>query len=199
MIGSLLVLLFFSFGVIVGFFKHIPHSIANSRLSEYALYILMFLVGIGMGGDKNTWHTLKKANGKIFLVPLTVIIGSLLGAGLFSLILADISIKEAMAVGSGFGYYSLSSIIITKFHGETLGVIALMANMIRELSTLIIAPILSVLFGKLAPIAAGGATSMDTTLPIITKTVGKNYAIISVFSGVILTMLVPFIVTFLIK
>jgi len=50
-------------------------------------------------------------------------------------------------------------------------------------------------FGKLSPIASGGATSMDTTLPVIAKFSGREYAVISVFSGVVLTILVPFIIT----
>jgi uncharacterized membrane protein YbjE (DUF340 family) len=52
-------------------------------------------------------------------------------------------------------------------------------------------------FGKLGPVVAGGATAMDTTLPIITRSSGNEYGIIAVFSGVVLTVLVPFIVTFI--
>ena len=82
---------------------------------------------------------------------------------------------------------------------ETLGVIALLSNIMRELITLLATPIFLKYFGKLAPIAAGGATSMDTTLPIITKFSGKDYAIIAIFSGTVLTILVPFLVTFILQ
>jgi uncharacterized membrane protein YbjE (DUF340 family) len=170
----------------------------NSNLSGYALYLLMFLVGISVGGDRKTWKTLKEMNLKIVLVPLTVIVGSLLGAGIMALVLNKLTLKEGLAVGAGFGYYSLSSIIITKFYSETLGAVALMSNMIREILTLLLVPLIGKYFGKLAPIASGGATSMDTTLPIITQSSGKDYAIISVFSGVVLTILVPFLVTFIV-
>ncbi len=40
---------------------------------------------------------------------------------------------------------------------------------------------------------------MDTTLPIIIKSSGKEYAIISVFSGIVLTIIVPFLVTFILE
>jgi uncharacterized membrane protein YbjE (DUF340 family) len=102
-------------------------------------------------------------------------------------------------VGAGFGYYSLSSIFIGQISGKTLGVVALISNILREIITLLGTPLLLKFFGQLAPIAAGGATSMDTTLPVITKFTGKEYAVISVFSGVVLTMLVPFLVTFILK
>ncbi|MDO8583372.1 MAG: lysine exporter LysO family protein [bacterium] len=197
--NSFIILSFFVIGILLGIFHIIPGLLTDSKLSEYTLYLLMLLVGIGIGGDRKTWTTLKKANIKVLLVPLTVIIGSLSATVFLSFFMKTITLKEMLAVSSGFGYYSLSSIIITKFHGETLGVIALIANLSREIITLIIAPALFKYFGKLAPIASGGATAMDTTLPIITKCVGKDYAIISVFSGVVLTILVPFIVTFFIK
>ncbi|MEK6951939.1 MAG: lysine exporter LysO family protein [Nanoarchaeota archaeon] len=197
--SSLIILMFFVIGIIFGLLNIIPLKIVNSNISTYSLYLLMFLVGIGVGGDRKTWKILKEINIKILLVPFIVIVGSLLGTAVLSLFLKDINIKEALAVGAGFGYYSLSSIIITKFHGETLGVVALIANLIREITTILLTPLLAKYFGKLAPIASGGATSMDTTLPIITKFVGKEYAIISVFSGVVLTILVPFLVTFIIK
>jgi uncharacterized membrane protein YbjE (DUF340 family) len=38
---------------------------------------------------------------------------------------------------------------------------------------------------------------MDTTLPVISRFSGKEYAIIAVFSGIVLTILVPFMVTFI--
>jgi uncharacterized membrane protein YbjE (DUF340 family) len=67
----------------------------------------------------------------------------------------------------------------------------------REVATLLMTPVLVKYFGKLAPIAAGGATSMDTTLPVIAKFTGTEYAIIAVFSGTVLTIIVPFLVTFI--
>ena len=76
-----------------------------------------------------------------------------------------------------------------------MGVIALLSNISREIITLLFTPVFARYFGKLAPISSGGATSMDTTLPIITKYIGSDYAIISIFSGVVLTILIPFLIT----
>ncbi len=197
--NSLITIVFFAIGIVVGLLSLLPSVFYKSNLSEYALYILMFLVGISVGGDPKIWKTLRSFNLKIILVPISIIVGSLIGGIIASLSLQNLSVKEGMAVSAGFGYYSLSSIIITKFYSETLGVVALLSNMAREIVTLLISPLLARYFGKLAPIASGGATAMDTTLPIITMSVGKNYAIISIFSGVVLTILVPFIVIFIIR
>ena len=100
-----------------------------------------------------------------------------------------------MAVGAGFGYYSLSSILITESKGAALGTIALLSNIVREIITLLLAPLLARWFGSLAPISAGGATSADTTLPIITRVSGDEFAIVSVYHGFVVDFSVPFLVT----
>jgi uncharacterized membrane protein YbjE (DUF340 family) len=199
MTGSIIILFFFLVGLIAGI-SGINFGFENvDNLSLYALYMLMFFVGIGVGADQRVWDTLKKINLKIIAVPVIVIIGTILGSLICSLFLYDVSTLDAMAIGSGFGYYSLSSILISKIRNETLGVMALIANISREIFTLVATPLLVKFFGNIAPIASAGATSMDTTLPVITKYSGKDYAVISVFSGVVLTILVPSIITIIYK
>ena len=196
---SIIIVLFFIVGLVLAMFSILPDILLQNDYSNYMLYFLMFFVGISIGIDKSILKILKGAKFKILLVPLSVIVGTLIGVGISSIFLPDISLKEALAVGSGFGYYSLSSIFITQLSGSVLGVVALLSNILREVITLLATPILIKYFGKLAPIASGGATAMDTTLPIIVKFSGKEYGIIAVFSGVILTILVPFIVTFILS
>jgi uncharacterized membrane protein YbjE (DUF340 family) len=193
--GSLIILLFFLIGLTTGLFGGTLGFENIDNLSLYALYMLMFFVGIGVGADQRVWDALKKINVKIIIVPVIVIAGTILGTLICSFFLTDITVLDAMAIGSGFGYYSLSSILISKLRNESLGVMALIANISREIFTLIATPLLVKYFGKIAPIASAGATSMDTTLPIIAKYSGKEYVIISIFSGVVLTILVPSIIT----
>ena len=123
------------------------------------------------------YFVIRKTKIKIILVPLCVIVGSLFGAAIISFFISEISVTEAMAIGAGFGYYSLSSIFITEISGETLGVIALLSNISREIITLLATPFFVKHFGKLGGIASGGATSMDTCLPIISESTGKEWAI----------------------
>lgn len=197
--NSLIILAFFSTGLILGISEKLPDLILQNDFSMYALYVLMLLVGISIGADRNAWTVLRTKKIKIILIPLGVVAGTLAGTGIASLFLPDLKLNEVLAVGSGFGYYSLSSLLITRISNETLGVIALLSNILREILTLLITPLLVQYFGKLAGIASGGATSMDTTLPVITRYSGKEWGIISVFSGVVLTLLVPFLVTFFLK
>lgn len=130
------------------------------------------------------------------LLPVGTLLGTLAGALAAALLLHGRSATDCLAVGSGFGYYSLSSIFITEYKGAELGTIALLSNIVREMFTLLLSPLLVKVAGPLAPIAAGGVTSMDTTLPIIMDSSGRQYAVVSLFHGFVLEFSIPFIVTF---
>ena len=172
--GSLIIVGFFVLGTLCGVFHLIPIDIVvDSKVSFYALCALMFSVGLSVGNDPQT----------------------LAGSAAVSLILTHRSLTDCLAVGSGFGYYSLSSIFITEYKGAELGTIALLANISREILTLLAAPLLVRWFGNLAPISAGGATTMDTTLPIITRTAGQQFVVVSIFHGFVVDFSVPFLVT----
>lgn len=195
--STLIILSFFVAGIFSGLFVDLPQVLVQSDLTMYVLYVLIFFVGVTIGGDKTVFSVLKQVNLKIVLIPLSVVVGSLVGTAAVSLFMNDVPVREAMAIGSGFGYYSLSSVYITELSGEVFGTIALLSNIMREIFTILAAPLLVRYFGRLAPIAAGGATSMDTTLPVISLYSGKSYAIFSLFSGIVLTILVPVLVTFI--
>ena len=192
--GSIVIISFFILGTLVGLFNIIPFNFTDSNLSYYALCALMFFVGLNVGSDSKTLKSFRTLDPRILLLPFVTIIGTLIGSALISLALPKHSVIDCLAVGSGFGYYSLSSIFITEYKGPVLGTIALLSNIIREIITLLFAPLLVRYFGKLAPISAGGATTMDTTLPIITKFSGKDLVIVSIYHGIVVDLSVPFLV-----
>ena len=213
--GSLIIVSFFIIGTLCGVYHLIPYDFTDSKLSYYALCGLMFCVGISIGNDPNTLKSFRSLNPRlVFLPSLTIlgmigrntsrgflpimtILGTLAGCAIAGAFMSQRSPLDCMAVGAGFGYYSLSSIFITEYKGPELGTIALLSNIMREIIALLCAPLLVKYFGKLAPISVGGATTMDTTLPIITRYSGKEFVIISIFHGFVVDFSVPFLVTFL--
>ena len=197
--GSVVIISFFILGVLLGRFNLLPDTLLNNDFSIYALYLLMFLVGISIGSDEKAIRAIRNQSLKIFLIPIGTILGTLIGVYLISFFITNRSAADCLAIGSGFGYYSLSSIFITEYKGAEMGVIALISNIIRELFTLLFAPLLVMWFGKLAPISAGGATTADTTLPIIAKYSGNEFVVIAITHGVLIDFSVPFLVTFFCK
>lgn len=193
--NSLVILLFFIAGTAAGISGVIPEELIGGDASHCALYALMFCVGISLGNDTTVLRDLRSMDPRLLLLPLMTIIGTLAGCAIISICLPSRSVFDCLAVGSGFGYYSLSSIFINEYKGTELGTVALLSNIIREIITLLAAPLMARWFGKLAPISAGGATSMDTTLPIIARSCGDDFVILSIFHGFMVDFSVPFLVT----
>ncbi len=175
-------------------------SVMNSEILDkvvtYILAVMLFGVGISIGHNRRELIKIKKVGLRIVLVPLAIAGGSLLGASIGSLFFT-MSLKEVLVVGAGFGWYSLSSVIITQLYSAELGAIAFLANVFRELMAFVLIPFLAVHVGKIVAIAPGGATTMDSTLPIIAKMTDTSTAMIAFVSGLILTTMVPFLIPLL--
>lgn len=194
--GSIIIVSFFITGVLLGRMEWLPSFLLENDHTLYALYALMFLVGVGIGADNKLREIARRIHVRILLVPLATILGTLSGAAFISLCLPERTLGDCLAVGAGFGYYSLSSVFITEYKGAELGTIALTSNIIREIITLLGAPLLVRYFGRLAPICSGGATTMDTTLPVITRYSGEDLVFVAIFHGIAVDFTVPFFVTF---
>ena len=177
--GSMIVCLFFLLGCLIGFGAHIQLDTHN--LSMYILYVLMFQVGINIGSNENLKGMLAHFTPKMLIIPL-----------------------GTMAVGSGFAYYSLSSILITQFKEPSLGLqlatelgtIALLTNIFREMMALLGTPLIRKCFGRFAPISAAGVNSMDVLLPSILRYSGKDMMPIAILHGVLIDLSVPVFVSF---
>ena len=194
--GSLIIVGFFVLGTICGGCHLLPYDNAETNISYYALCALMFSVGLSVGNDPQTLKNFRSLNPRLVFLPIMTILGTLAGSAAVSLILTHRSITDCLAVGSGFGYYSLSSIFITEYKGAELGTIALLANIFREMMALLGAPLIRKYFGKLAPISAAGVNSMDVLLPSITQYSGKDVIPIAIFHGILIDMSVPVFVSF---
>ena len=193
---SLVYLGVFALGVLLAIPGLMPPYFIENDISKWILYLLLFFVGIQIGASKNIFKVARSIGFKIMLVPIATTIGTFAGAIAISFFLNERSISDCLSVGAGFAYYSLSSILITEYRGAELGTIALLANIIREFFVLLLAPWMVKYFGKLAPVCGGGATTMDTTLPIISRYSGSDFVIVALFHGIIIDFSVPIWVSF---
>ena len=201
--NSIFVLLVLSMGVILGLSLPIPDALLDKSLSTYILYALMLQVGISLGCSDSLKKLIRNFDLRLLLIPLSTIVGTLIFSAAASLILTKWTAADCMAVGSGFAYYSLSSLLITQLKeasvgiqiASELGTIALLTNIFRELLSLVGAPWFRKYFGSLAPVSAAGVNSMDVVLPTITRFSGKEMIPVAILHGILLDMSVPFFVT----
>lgn len=165
-----------------------------SQNTDVILYTLMFSVGISVGMQKGIFAKIKEYHIKIFIIPLGIIVGSLAGGVLCSLIL-EIPIGYGTAISSGLGWYSLAGVTISNLVNAELGSIAFMSNLMREMFSFILIPFLAVHFNNYTCIAPAGATSEDTTLPVMLKYTNEETVVLSVFNGVVCSLMVPVLIS----
>lgn len=165
---------------------------------SWGLWLMLFFVGIEIGQSKEAIKKLRVYGWKVILLPLSIGIGSVVGALAVSYFV-KLPIWEAAAVGAGMGWYSLSGIILDQLHSTQLGTIAFLANVSRELLAILLIPIITKYTNNIIAIAPAGATSMDSTLPIIAKYTSPEITALAFISGAILTALIPFLVPFFIQ
>lgn len=163
-----------------------------SSFMDIGLCALLFFVGIDIGKNKDVLKQIKEIGVKAISTPILVALGSIVGA-IFCGILFDYNINESAAIGAGFGWYSLSAIIIAPYSSE-LSALSFMTNVSREILAIISIPFVAKYIGYNEAVAPAGATAMDTTLPIISKATDGKTAIIAFVTGLILSILVPILV-----
>ena len=158
---------------------------------DIGLCILLFFVGIDIGRQKNVLSSIKTLGLKILFVPFGIIVGGVLG-GVFAGVILNMPLKEAGAIGSGLGWYSLSSMMLINYSTE-LSTLAFLSNVIREIIGLILVPVVAKHIGYIESVSVCGATAMDTALPVISRATDSQTSIIAFISGVISTISVPIV------
>jgi uncharacterized membrane protein YbjE (DUF340 family) len=164
----------------------------RDEYTSILLYLLLFLVGIQLVKNE---VDLKKTllHPATLVVPLAVVAGSLLG-GILLAPFFGLSTGRALALSSGFGWYSLSGVLITDMGSPVLGAAAFLSNVMRETLALFLIPLFARFRLPRVAIGIAGATSMDVTLPLVERSCGSEYVPLSIANGALLSLLVPFLV-----
>ncbi len=182
-------------GIVIGLLLvHPIHLDILSRITTWILGLLLFGVGLELGESGKIMSDLKVLGLQVLLLPAGIAAGSILAAVLLVHLLDLMPHNEAAALASGFGWYSLSAVIITEIHSSALGAMAFLTNVIRELIAIVITPAIADRVGKLSSVAPGGATTMDVTLAVVGRAAGRKYIPVAFISGLALTALVPVLV-----
>ncbi|ELY4156229.1 lysine exporter LysO family protein [Cronobacter turicensis] len=171
----------------LAFLKHATEA------SEYTLIFLLFLIGIQL---RNNGMTLKQIvlNRRGMMVAIVVLVSSLI-AGAVNALLLGLPLRAGLAMASGFGWYSLSGILMTESFGPVIGSAAFFNDLGRELIAIMLIPAL-VRRSRSTALGICGATSMDFTLPVLQRSGGLELVPAAIVHGFILSLLVPVLMAF---
>lgn len=174
-------------GVLAGYFL-LPPWPGVDDVATWALMLLLFLIGLQL---RNAGLSLRRLlmNRQGVTIALGLGLSSLL-AGLIVAPLLTIPWNHALALASGFGWYSLSGIVVGDALGPAWGGVAFLNDVLREIIALAIIPLV---IGRRPGVAIGygGATAMDFTLPIIRSSGGLACVPVAIASGFILSFFSP--------
>ena len=188
----LLFLAMLAAGFLAGAFVPIFPGANGGDLITGLLYVLLLLVGMGLGTSGIRPEQIL-THPDLLILPLGAIVGSLAG-GLLAGLALNIRPGAAMSLASGFGWYSLSGVLLTKLDGPGLGAVSFLSNMLRESMGLVLIPFLARTRFPLLAIGAGGATSMDVSLVITSRALGEESIPLCLASGGLLSLMVPILV-----
>jgi uncharacterized membrane protein YbjE (DUF340 family) len=183
----LYVLFGFAAALFIPFFSQVPDVIGT-----WLLYMLLFFIGIQLIMSEVDIITMVRSPGMV-LLPLVTAAGSIT-AGLLAAPFFGLSPGAGAALSAGFGWYSLSGVIISDMGNPVLGSAGFLINLIRETIALFTIPLLGKFGLHGMAIGVGGATSMDVTLPLVERSCGDRYVPLAIAHGAILSLLVPFLV-----
>ena len=166
----------------------------DSSLVSYLLYGMLFFVGMSLVQKDISFKGIL-SDKAVLLLPLITIVGSYLGTLLTPLV-TPYTIREGFGMVSGFGWYSLSGILISDLGYPVLGSVSFLVNLLRESFAFFIIPLLGRLGRRYfyPAVCTAGATSMDVTLVLLTSHFGTKVIIASIYHGVVMSLVSPLLI-----
>lgn len=157
------------------------------------LCVLLFFVGMDIGREGTVVKNFKKAGWRVIVFPFAIIIGTFAGSLIAGLILPSFGFRDALCVGSGFGWYTLAPVMLAEYSTEV-SAVSFLHNVMREMFGILLIPIVAKKIGYIETVSLPGAAAMDVCLPIVEKSTRGDIAVYSFISGVVLSIAVPVLV-----
>jgi uncharacterized membrane protein YbjE (DUF340 family) len=155
-------------------------SLPSYPVISWTLYALIFLVA----------YDLRIVVGSLRRAPIPVVAAvtsAILVAVAFSWI-PGLPLRLTLGTALGFGWYTLAGPLAAAQLGAAAGIFAFLGNFLRELLTMLLAPVLGPKVRAEGIAAMGGATAMDTTLWFVKEYGDRDAGSLALGSGLILTV-----------
>jgi len=197
---TILVVVPLTLGLLLGYKVILPSDMDAGLIADLTgnlliigVTLLLFAIGFSLGLGGNVLSSVKKIGIKFLIFPLAAILGSIVGGALCGFIL-PITIPEGMAIGSGFGWYTMAPTVITEAGHTYAGAISFMHNVIREMGGIVMIPFFASKIGFIEATAVPGVCAMDIGMPIIERCTKEELVAYSFGMGVSMSIVVPLLV-----
>lgn len=188
-------------GMLIGFFFVRDFFAYNMEVFEQGaglaikigLCVLLIFVGLDLGIEGNVVSDIKQVGLRVFMFPAATAVGTLAG-GLLAGLLLGLGARKGLAIGAGFGWYTMAPGIIMEAGYVTESAISFLHNVMRELFSILLVPVVAAKIGYPEAAAMPGSSGMDICLPIVEKATRSEMVVYAFISGVTVTILVPILV-----
>lgn len=182
-------------GMLIGaliILKRLPGILGAFDIASYytlvvLLCILMFFVGLDLGGSDTVIESIRKAGYRVILFPIATMIGTMI-AGVAACLVMGFSLREGSAICIGFGWYTYAPIVIASAGQQYMiaSAVSFMHNVIREVTGIIFIPLVAKKIGYMESTGVPGIAAMDVCLPIVERSCGPNMVVYAFATGLIM-------------
>ncbi len=193
--NTFIILAIVAAGMLIGallILKRLPQILGQfDAVSFYCLVVLlcvlMFFVGLELGGSGTVIDSIRKAGLRVLAIPMATMIGTMT-AGVAACLVIGFTMRESSAICIGFGWYTYAPIVIASAGQQYMiaSAVSFMHNVIREVSGIIFIPLAAKKIGYLESTGIPGIAAMDVCLPIVERSCGPNTVIYAFATGLIM-------------
>ncbi|BEP17402.1 hypothetical protein PYJP_07540 [Pyrofollis japonicus] len=181
-------------GWVIGFLisEFLPYAFVSNTLT-HLVAVLVFAASAVIAFEARGFSKSQR----LVVAGIVLAASTMLVSGLSAAVLSlafGIPFRVGMAIGSASGWYSLAGPLLAKID-PLYGIIGFFANMFRESMHILLYPFIAKRGLGVPAVAMGGATSMDTGLPVIIVYGGSEAAIIGMVQGIAITLSAPFVLS----
>lgn len=159
------------------------------------LCCLLFCVGFDLGMQGTVISSIKAVGARALAFPFAAVAGSLI-IGTAASMFFGFTMREGIAISAGFGWYTYAPTVIASAGSEFMvtSAVSFMHNVIREVSGIVLIPILAKKIGYLEMTGIPGVAAMDVCMPIVERSCRHDTVVYSFAVGLLMCIVTSLLV-----
>lgn len=159
------------------------------------LCCLLFCVGFDLGMQGTVISSIREVGARALAFPFAAVAGSII-IGTAASMFFGFTMREGVAISAGFGWYTYAPTVIASAGSEFMvaSAVSFMHNVIREVSGIVLIPILAKKIGYLEMTGIPGVAAMDVCMPIVERSCRHDTVVYSFAVGLLMCIVTSLLV-----